>query len=154
MLNTEDFNDDTKDAGEIGAGHRVTALYEIVEVGSKQEIAESNLKYQQQTATSDTDEWLTINIRYKEPDEDTSKLITKTVDQDNYVKVMPKNLSFASSVAAFGMILRDSKWKGTANYDMVIRNVDKLNLQGDEYKDEFLSLVKKMERSNSTWILD
>jgi Ca-activated chloride channel homolog len=60
---------------------------------------------------------------------------------------MPKNLSFASSVAAFGMILRNSKWKGTANYDMILRNLESLDIQGDEYKDEFLSLVKKMERS-------
>ncbi|HHX12383.1 MAG TPA: VWA domain-containing protein, partial [Clostridiales bacterium] len=76
LLNAEDFDDDTKDAGEIGAGHRVTALYELVATDSKQKVVESNLKYQSESELSDSDEWLTINIRYKEPTRDTSQLLS------------------------------------------------------------------------------
>lgn len=144
LLNTEDFDDDTKDAGEIGAGHRVTALYELIETSSEQEVKESDLKYQSEIALSDSTEWLTINIRYKKPDQDTSRLLSVPVDQSQYTSVMPKNMSFASSVAAFGMLLRDSQWKGTASYQMILDNLSKLDLSEDEYKEEFRSLVKKM----------
>lgn len=147
MLNTEDFNDDTKDAGEIGAGHRVTALYELLEVNSKQEIPDTNLKYQKKASTSHNNELLTVNIRYKEPDQDKSKLLSKTVDKNDYTSHMPKNLAFASSVAAFGMLLRDSEYKGTSSYEMILDNLEKLDVSSDEYKDEFISLVKKMQRT-------
>jgi len=146
LLSAEDFNDDSKDAGEIGAGHRVTALYELVETTSKQEIPESNLKYQTGSTLSDSDEWLTINIRYKEPDEETSKLLSVTVDGDDYTSDMPDNLRFASSVAMFGMLLRDSKWKGSASYQMILDNLKDYNFDNDEYKEEFVYLVKKMNR--------
>lgn len=148
LLNTEDFDDDTKDAGEIGAGHRVTALYEIVEKSSKQEIVESDLKYQSEIALSDSEEWLTINIRYKEPDQDTSQLLSVTVDENSYTDFMSENLLFASSVASFGMLLRDSQWKGTASYQMILDNLSDIEISEDEYKDEFISLVKKMNRIN------
>lgn len=146
MLNSEDFNDDTKDAGEIGAGHRVTALYELIEAGSEQEVPESDLKYQSEEVVSDSNEWLTINIRYKEPDKDTSQLISKTVDESIYTSQMPDNLSFTSAVAAFGMLLRDSEWKGTASYQMILDILDSQDFSKNVYKDEFVSLVKKMKR--------
>ncbi|MDD4112625.1 MAG: von Willebrand factor type A domain-containing protein [Herbinix sp.] len=146
LLNTEDFNDDTKDAGEIGAGHRVTALYEIIETSSEQEIAEADLKYQSDKEEVDSNEWLTVNIRYKEPKKDKSQLISVPVDEKNYSSTMPENLAFASSVAAFGMLLRDSKWKGDASYDMILDILEDQDLSHDEYKDEFISLVKKMKR--------
>lgn len=146
LLNTEDFNDDTKDAGEIGAGHRVTALYEIVQTTSEQEIPETDLKYQTDKEPIDSNEWLTINIRYKEPKKDKSKLISVPIGESNYTSAMPENLSFASSVAAFGMLLRDSKWKGGASYDMILDILEDVDLSEDEYKDEFLSLVKIMNR--------
>ncbi len=148
MLNTEDFNDDTKDAGEIGAGHRVTALYELLPLDSKQEIAESNLKYQTEKKLTNSQDLLTVNIRYKEPDKNRSKLISVPVDESIYTEKMPDNLAFASSVASFGMLLRDSKWKGTATYDKILTQLKALNLDKDEYKDEFVSLVKIMQRNN------
>lgn len=148
MLNTEDFEDDTKDAGEIGAGHRVTALYELLEIDSQQEISETDLKYQTESSLTGSKEWLTVNIRYKEPNQDKSQLISHPVDDSIYTEEMSENLTFASSVAAFGMILRDSKWKGNTSYDMILDNLEKLNLSGDEYKDEFVSLVKTMKRIN------
>ncbi len=146
LLNTEDFNDDTKDAGEIGAGHRVTALYELIENDSEYDIEESDLKYQSGGALSDSEEWLTINIRYKEPDEDTSQLLSVIVDEGDYSSNMTGNLNFASSVAAFGMLLRDSEFKGNASYQMILDNLDGQDFSEDEYKDEFISLVKKMKR--------
>jgi Ca-activated chloride channel family protein len=146
LLNTEDFDDDAKDAGEIGAGHRVTALYEIIEISSEQKIAESDLKYQSDKELIDSKEWLTVNIRYKEPKEDKSKLLSFPVDESDYTPTMPENLAFASSVAAFGMLLRDSQWKGDASYDMILGVLENLDLLEDEYKDEFVSLVKKMKR--------
>ncbi|MDF2486631.1 MAG: von Willebrand factor type, partial [Herbinix sp.] len=81
MLNTEDFEDDTKDAGDIGAGHRITALYEILEIDSKQELINTDLKYQSEVPTLDNNEWLTISIRYKKPDKNDSKLISVSVDE-------------------------------------------------------------------------
>ncbi len=147
MLNTEDFNDDTKDAGEIGAGHRVTALYELLTIDSKQEIPETDLKYQSSKLTDTSTEWLTINIRYKEPDEKESKLISVPVEEDLYTRTMPDNLAFASSVASFGMLLRDSKWKGTSSYDKILETLNRLDVSSDEYKEEFADLVKKMKRT-------
>ncbi len=149
MLNTEDFEDDTKDAGEIGAGHRVTALYELIEVSSDQEVAETELKYQPETTfTDDNNEWLTVSIRYKEPDQDTSQLLSVSVDESDYTPEMSDNLLFASSVAAFGMLLRDSDWKGSASYQMILDNLKDQDFSNDEYKDEFISLVKKLNRIN------
>lgn len=149
MLNTEDFEDDTKDAGEIGAGHRVTALYELIEVSSDQEVAEAELKYQPETTfTDDNNEWLTVSIRYKEPDQDTSQLLSVSVDESDYTPEMSDNLLFASSVATFGMLLRDSDWKGSASYQMILDNLKDQDFSNDEYKDEFISLVKKLNRIN------
>ena len=144
MLSTEDFEDDTKDAGEIGAGHRVTALYEIIEIDSEQEVPESNLKYQPENILPDSEEWLTINVRYKEPEQATSKLLVEVVDESNYTSKMPENLLFASSVAAFGMLLRNSQYKGTATYQMILDNLENKDFSNDEYKNEFISLVKKV----------
>lgn len=146
ILNTEDFKDDTKDAGEIGAGHRVTALYELVDIDSEQEIPVTSLKYQNESSLVDNEELLTVNIRYKEPDADTSQLLTIPVGENVYSEEMSQNLAFASSVAAFGMILRDSKYKGNASYDMIMDILEDMEFERDEYKDEFLSLVKIMNR--------
>lgn len=148
MLNTEDFDDDTKDAGEIGAGHRVTALYELIELTSKQEIADNDLKYQTDNDLIDSKEWLTINIRYKQPNGDKSKLLSVPVDEGDYISTMSENFAFASSVATFGMLLRDSQWKGNASYDMILDTLENIDLSEDVYKDEFVSLVKKMKRIN------
>lgn len=149
-LNTEDFNDDAKDAGEIGAGHRVTALYELIGIDSNQPVPTTDLKYQSENKDTSNREFskelLTINIRYKEPDGNKSKLISVPVTDKIYTRVMPKNLSFASSVAAFGMILRDSEFKGNASLDMVLGLLKEYDYSNDEYKDEFISLVKMMKR--------
>jgi len=125
-LRAEDFADDRKDAGEIGAGHRVTALYEIAPPGSSTDTGEvAPLKYQQESsddfAAARTSEIMTVNLRYKAPDGDTSRLISHVVketgaDGDS----LSQRLAFAAAVSEFAMLLRDSEHKGTASYAQVL----------------------------------
>ena len=116
VLAARDFNDDQKDAGEIGAGHTVTALYELVRVGAKDAAGSVDpLKYQQHEplAAAASDELLTLKLRYKEPDGDSSKLLT-TIVKD--LASAGDNLRFASALAEFGMLLTNSEHKGQASY--------------------------------------
>lgn len=102
LLRDEDFNDDTKDAGEIGAGHSVTALYEVVPVG--QELPGSKidpLKYQKPAVTGESEEFMTVKIRYKDPDAEQSRLIQAVLQAGSPGRGSP-DLRFASAVAAFG----------------------------------------------------
>lgn len=145
ILENRDFDDDKKDAGDIGAGHSVTALYEIIEATSEYEIPESNLKYSESTYTN-SEEWMNVKIRYKEPDENESKLLTFPLDSSIYRSEMPENLSFASSVAAFGMLLKDSEYKGSGSIDMVLELLSKYDDSYDEYKEEFEYLVRTYSR--------
>jgi Ca-activated chloride channel family protein len=144
MLNAEDFDDDTKDAGEMGAGHRVTALYEIIPAGSDQAVEESTLKYQK-TETTGSGEWATIHIRYKKPDEDTSILSTYVVDETREKAIMSEDFAFASAVAEFGLLLRDSEYKGNASFESVYGRIVGLpSVSNDVYKAEFLEIVQKL----------
>ena len=124
LLADEDFNDDTKDAGELGAGHTVTALYEVIPVGV--EIDESvndvdPLKYQtpNDPVNSFSDEIMTVKLRYKKPNGLRSKLLSTVITQQQIETELSENLSFAASVAAFGMVLRDSKFKGDSSFELV-----------------------------------
>lgn len=146
LLNTEDFNNDNKDAGEIGAGHRVTVLYEVVMTDSKMNIPETQLKNQDESQTTiKSDEWLTVNIRYKEPDKSESKLLSYPVDSKSYTKTPSENILFASSVAQFGMLLRKSEYKGTSTYKSLLDTLSQLDcVKNDQYKKEFVTLVKKV----------
>ncbi|MFQ5866080.1 MAG: von Willebrand factor type A domain-containing protein [bacterium] len=151
MLKSEDFNDDKKDAGELGAGHTVTALYEIIPVGVQSDFIKSvdDLKYQKyQTtnqATSDSDELITIKLRYKRPDEETSRLLS-TIVKDSSVKLAESsdNFKFSAAVAGFGMLLRDSEFKGQTTYHGVLDLA--MQAKGEDaegYRAEFIQLVKK-----------
>ncbi|HET6430322.1 MAG TPA: von Willebrand factor type A domain-containing protein [Phycisphaerae bacterium] len=155
ILAKEDFNDDTKDAGEIGAGHTVTALYEIVPAAEAPEAERparvDPLKYQTRTAlteTADTGELLTVKLRHKAPDADKSELIERAVlDRGKAFNEAPNDLKFAAAVASFGMILRDSKYVGTYNLDAVAelaeasRGADPAGRRA-----EFVELVKTAAR--------
>ncbi len=142
-LNDEDFDDDKKDAGDIGAGHTVTALYEIIPANNKQDEQDSGLKYQEQVSTG-SPEWLTVKLRYKEPDAEESKLISRVVDSNDYSRVASNDLKFASSVAQFGMLLRDSEYKGKTNYTRLLNSLNRIdNNYMDEYKAEFVDLVEE-----------
>lgn len=136
LLNNEDFDNDKKDAGELGAGATVTALYEIVPSSGEK----TNDLHFSQTSTTGGDDIMYIKLRYKEPNGDESKLIEKTVSSE--VKPMSENMTFASSVAQLGMILNDSEYKGTSTLDSVFDGA-KASLGDDEYglRREFLQMV-------------
>jgi Ca-activated chloride channel homolog len=149
MLRVEDFNDDRKDAGEIGAGHTVTALYEIVPVGLEVPAPDVDpLKYQRPVRPARgeaSDEVMTIKLRYKEPDGDTSELIDVPVaDTGRAYRRASEDFKLATSVAAFGMILRDSPYKGSASFDSVLELAEE-GVGGDRsgYRQEFLKLVEQ-----------
>jgi len=150
LLAKEDFNDDTKDAGEIGAGHTVTALYELVPAGQPAPTADvDELKYQQPAAVADdgafADELLTLKLRYKQPDGDTSTLMeTPLIDRRREFAAAGEDFQFAAAVAAYGMILRDSPYCGTANMDAVIETAQAA--RGEDrggYRLQFISLARR-----------
>jgi Ca-activated chloride channel homolog len=151
LLADKDFNDDRKDAGEIGAGHTVTALYEIVPAGQRVENpGVDDLRYSR-VEPSDTQfnaELLTVKLRYKEPDGSESKLLTMgLLDKNNSFENASENLRFASAVASFGMILRDSNYKGETNFNS-IRQIAGASRGNDlkNYRNEFLELIEKARR--------
>jgi Ca-activated chloride channel homolog len=154
LLADKDFNDDKKDAGEIGAGHSVTALYEIVPAGTAIENpGVDELKYSkvERVETQFGNEMMTVKLRYKEPNANESKLLSVGVlDANKSMEAASENLRFASAVAQFGLILRDSRYKGNASF----RNINNLAegaLGGDlrNYRNEFLNLVEKAQRLKS-----
>lgn len=149
LLNDEDFNDDKKDAGEMGSGHTVTALYEIVPAGSKEELSSVDpLKYQTISENNDAvNEVLTVKLRYKEPKGSKSKKISKVL-YNNPVKLADAsdNVRFASAVAQFGLLLRESVHKGNASYQKALDLAR--SAKGDDengYRREFINLVEVAE---------
>ncbi|ABX40650.1 von Willebrand factor type A [Lachnoclostridium phytofermentans ISDg] len=142
LLATEDFNDDTKDAGEVGAGHSVTVLYELVLEDSKMEIPETELKYTTTEPTNMVDELLTVNIRYKKPGKDKSILMSEPVGINQLADTRTDNLAFATAVAEFGLLLKDSEYKGDATFSKVLSRLEETNYKQDEYRAEFYQLVK------------
>lgn len=145
-LADKDFADDTKDAGEIGAGHTVTALYEIVMNGSGTSIPEADLKYQRNTVTGNKDELLTVSLRYKQPDGDKSKLISVPVTMESYSAKMPKNMTFAAAAAEFGMVLKGSEYCGAASCRQILEMLEENGYDKDDYKSEFVYLVRTMDK--------
>ncbi|WP_289291076.1 MULTISPECIES: von Willebrand factor type A domain-containing protein [Bacteroides] len=149
LLKDEDFNNDAKDAGEMGAGHTVTAFYEVVPVGVESNFVNKvdDLKYQKkvkpalQPATG-SKELLTVKLRYKAPDEDISKKLELPL-VDNKGNNVSSDFRFAAAVAMFGQLLRDSDFKGDATYAQVIAMAKTaLDNDGKGYRREFLRLVE------------
>jgi Ca-activated chloride channel homolog len=154
LLADRDFNDDKKDAGEIGAGISVTALYEVVPAGQQIENpGVDELKYGEKVASSNanSNELLTVKLRYKEPNENESKLLSiGLTDNKNRFESASENLRFASSVAQFGLLLRDSRYKGSANFQnllAVAQNSRGNDLKG--YRGEFVELVSRAKNAYS-----
>jgi len=149
MLSKEDFADDTKDAGELGAGHTVTALYEIIPFGSTEEIpGVDELKYQENEISPKAfknKEILTLKLRYKKPDGKKSKLIVHPLQDKNVILAKTSdNFKFSASVAAFGMLLRDSEFKGDSSYKSVLELArDGKGKDFFGYRAEFIQLVEK-----------
>jgi secreted protein with Ig-like and vWFA domain len=149
LLAAQDFNDDRKDAGDIGAGHTVTALYEIVPAGADGQLPTppvDELRYQQRGNLTDeakSGELLTLKIRYKQPDGDTSTKLTFPIEDRGYrFSQASKDFRFAAAVASFGMLLRNSPYQGNATYAGVLETAMEA-AEGDTtgYRKEFLSLV-------------
>lgn len=147
MLKDEDFNNDLKDAGEMGSGHTVTALYEIIPVGVKSNFAGlvDDLKYQKvpkPVVSNESNEMLTIKLRYKKPDESESKSMQKIV-MDNVKAKTSDNFRFAAAVAEFGMLLRESNFKQDSSYPQIIELASgALGTDKEGYRSEFLKLAK------------
>ncbi|MBU1239994.1 VWA domain-containing protein [Myxococcota bacterium] len=152
MLKARDFNDDKKDAGEIGAGHTVTALYELVPPRQKADVGSvDTLKYQRPMEAAPglrtSDELLTVKIRYKQPKGKVSSRITHVVKYEASNKKPSLDTGFAAAVAAFGMILRDSAHKGSLTLDHVLAMAKKYRgTDPHGYRREFISLVEKAKK--------
>lgn len=150
LLNNEDFNDDKKDAGELGSGHTVTALYEVIPVGVKSKYLKNidDLKYTDKSKST-SDELLTVKFRYQKPEGSKSILITETVK--NAAQPMDNDFGFASAVALFGMQLRESEFTNNAPTDLVVslaeagRGEDR-----DGYRAEFIRLVATADVANKS----
>ncbi|MBA3641625.1 MAG: VWA domain-containing protein, partial [Acidobacteria bacterium] len=147
MLRKEDFNNDRKDAGEMGAGHTVTALYEIVPVGEPMPNGGVDpLKYQQtvepsaRTIATNSTELMNVKVRYKAPDGDASKLLEFPVRENG--NRMTANLGFAASVAQFGLLLRKSEFRGDAAWDKTLALArEHRGNDPDGYRAEFARLI-------------
>lgn len=145
-MENEDFNDDKKDAGDVGAGHSVTAFYELVLVGGKGPANVDQLKYQKTAATGSTD-YMNVKVRYKLPGGDVSRLVEHAVMPGHYSPEMSDNFGFASAVAEFGLLLTDSKYAADSNLEAVGQRA--LRYEGqDPYglRAEFVTLVKKYQK--------
>jgi Ca-activated chloride channel family protein len=148
MLQNEDFNNDKKDAGEMGAGHTVTALYEVIPAGNNTDAISwvDPLKYQQQTIIGGNNaEVLTVKLRYKQPQSNSSQLLSQVLPWKNQpVTATAPDFQMATAVAAFGLLLRNSEYKGQATYDQVLTLAGKAKGEDPEgYRAEFIQLVKK-----------
>ena len=148
LIADEDFNDDKKDAGNLGAGHTVRALYEVIPVGVDTGLTGlDELKYQQSVETSEacsSNEILTVKVPYKQPDAAGSQLLSRPVPfEETELASMPEDFRFAAAVAEFGMLLRDSPHKAAASYEQVLELADgSETAQSDDPRFEFLYLVR------------
>ena len=156
-LNKEDFDDDTKDAGEIGAGHSVTALYEVILKEPLSGLSDediNDLKYSDEYRkeqgkdslenSSTEKEWFTLSIRYKKPAEEESSLLAYPIGFENYMENPDDDFRFAGAVAEFGLLASHSENPEDASVKNVKKILKSIDLD-DEYKEEFLELVKEVE---------
>ena len=145
LMAAEDFANDEKDGGEIGSGHRMTALYEIVPVDSEFDFGAAESRYQTVEGNAEGD-LLTISIRAKEPEGTESKLYEYPVNLEPS-ETLSDNMKFAAAVAEVAMVKRNSEWKGTATYGSALELLRSCgSVTGDPYKEEFLYMVTLMER--------
>ncbi len=147
VIKNKDFTNDKKDAGELGAGHTVTALYEIVPANASTEVGQT-LKYQNVKINA-YDEWMTVHLRFKKPTESVSSQLDAAIASSYYRSVPSTDAMFATAVVEWGLILKDSKYKGTASYDSV-KHLGNMGKGDDEdgFRSEFLQLV---DRASNMW---
>ena len=145
MLANEDFDNDKKDAGDMGSGHTVTAIYELVTASSKKQIQNTSTKseYTKSTSTGDTENYLTVKFRYKNPQDTVSQLVEKKVNKSTFTEKPSSDFILASSVASFGMLLRGSKYAGDATYDSVLEHLKDIPSDPNGYVNDLRTLVRK-----------
>ncbi len=145
IMSAADFADDSKDGGEIGAGHQVTALFEIVPIDSEFEIPSVDSKYDRSGGDSGafSNELCTLNIRYKEPEGSESMLKSYPVTDDLISETLSDNLRWAAGVAEAAMVLRDSRYKGSATLDSAVELLTPA--ANDDFREEFLYLLKRIK---------
>ena len=144
LMANEDFNNDKKDAGEIGMGHRVTALYEVLLSSEDADSKIDRLKYQK-SSHQDLDELATVKIRYKDPKEDVSKLMSKVIRSNNS-EISEDDFYFAQSVAGFGMLLRASEYAEALSYAQLIESAkDSKGRDRDGNRAELIKMIEKAE---------
>lgn len=138
-LENEDFNDDAKDAGDVGAGHSVTAVYEIIPADGK---TGQTLKYQQNSKTADTDDLLTAKVRYKNPESGKSVTITSVVNKGSYSETKSENMKLVCAVTEFGLAVKNSDYKGDASAAYAHSFAKSLK-DPDTYEKELAKLIEK-----------
>jgi Ca-activated chloride channel family protein len=153
-LAAEDFNNDSKDAGDMGAGHSVTALYEIIlpkNVAQKPNELHSvdSLKYQETVFSKyafESGELLTVKLRYKQPKQDKSILIEKSLKRPDLMRAASNNFQWAANVAAYTLLLRDSTFKGKANYQNILETAQKAKGKDPNgYRQDFIEMIKNTQ---------
>jgi Ca-activated chloride channel family protein len=150
VFQNEDFRNDEKDAGDLGSGHTVTALYEVVPAGVEVPVADAgDLKYQKpaDTAAARSGEWLTFRMRYKDPDTEAPTELAFPLGETGLRKRGSADFRFAAAVAAFGLLLRDSEYKGTATWaDVREWAAGAVGEDRRGYRRDFLQLLDRAER--------
>ena len=152
LLNAEDFNDDKKDAGEIGAGHSVTVFYELILSGTEGSgkiddlVFQNNDDDEEEVSAFDIDEWMYVKFRYKLPDEDESVLFSKMAGKDDFTNRPDNDFQFATAVTEFALLLKDSEYASDASYDSLIeRAQDSRGKDKHGYRSQFIQLAELAE---------
>jgi Ca-activated chloride channel family protein len=149
LLKAEDFKDDARDAGDMGSGHTVTAFYEVVPVGVSISLPEPDgLKYQEvKPKENATREWLTVRMRYKEPEGAVSRELSSALPEGAGADPMSEDFRFAAAVVEFGQLLRDSPYKGSASLTTVLERAERsATFDPNGHRAEFIQLVKKAQQ--------
>ena len=149
QMAAEDFSDDTKDGGEVGSGQTVTILYEIVPVGSDFDVPSVESRYgnNEESFITGADEYCVLNIRYKEPDGNTSELRTYPVTTSMYTEEMDRDTSWAAGVAQVGMLYRGSEFAGTSDYEDIIERLSQdPAVMTDDLKAQFIYIAELLEK--------
>ena len=143
ILENSDFNNDKKDAGDMGAGHTVTALYEIIPVGAKEMAGSVDAPVYQRSEVLGSDDLLQVKIRYKKPNENTSILLKATVRGNEETNTPSENFRFAAAVTEYAMLLRNSEYKGQANYEQLLALAKGAKGRDEQgYRGEFIKIAE------------
>ena len=146
VLDKQDFNNDKADAGDMGAGHSVTAIYEIIPANSPETTGTVDPLVYQQSVIVPHDDLLQVKVRYKQPDEETSRLVTKRVGAKQQEQWQSDNFRFAAAVAEYALLLHQSPYRGAASFQQVLELArGAIGKDAGGYRSEFIKLVEVSE---------